>query len=171
MKRNERWLTLGSPWREPTWPAARCPQSSRPQARNWGSEARPTRRWAEVAGEMHAGRVKPIDTLAREEVKQIFGRETIKLLDDAETNEVSATWGLQSPPCTTGSVRPKFWDGTSRSSWSNTCRLRQPDPRRHDPDAVSRTIAGQRRPPRFRRSRSRSPDWLAASTRAHRPTS
>ncbi len=40
---------------------------------------------------MHAGRVKPIDTLAREEVKQIFGRETIKLHDDE--NKVVATWG------------------------------------------------------------------------------
>jgi len=30
---------------------------------------------------MHAGRIKPLDTLAREEVKQIFGRETIQLRD------------------------------------------------------------------------------------------
>src|SRR5262245_39460592 len=28
---------------------------------------------------MHTGRKKPLDTLAREEIKQIFGRETIKL--------------------------------------------------------------------------------------------
>ncbi len=30
---------------------------------------------------MHQGRIKPFDTVAREEVKQIFGRETIKLRD------------------------------------------------------------------------------------------
>ena len=30
---------------------------------------------------MHEGRVKPLDTVAREEVKQIYGRETIKLRD------------------------------------------------------------------------------------------
>src|SRR5947209_4980663 len=56
---------------------------------------------------MHAGRVKPIDTLAREEVKQIFGRETVKLRD--ARNEVIETWG----PVGTlydWSVRPKFWD-------------------------------------------------------------
>ena len=33
---------------------------------------------------MHAGRIKPLDTLAREEVKQIFGRETVKLRDADE---------------------------------------------------------------------------------------
>ena len=32
---------------------------------------------------LHAGRVKPLDTVAREEVKQIYGRETIKLYDPA----------------------------------------------------------------------------------------
>jgi ABC-type transport system involved in cytochrome c biogenesis permease subunit len=60
---------------------------------------------------MHTGRVKPIDTLAREEVKQIFGRETVKLLEPNEKgeNEVVATWG---PVATLydWSVRPKFWD-------------------------------------------------------------
>ncbi len=33
---------------------------------------------------MHEGRVKPLDTVAREEVKQIHGKETIKLHDPAE---------------------------------------------------------------------------------------
>src|SRR4051812_13162676 len=56
---------------------------------------------------MHAGRVKPIDTLAREEVKQIFGRETVKLLDD--DNEVAATWGPIGA-LYDWSVRPKYWD-------------------------------------------------------------
>ena len=40
---------------------------------------------------MHHGRVKPIDTVAREEVKQIFGRETITLRD--ADNEPVAKWG------------------------------------------------------------------------------
>jgi ABC-type transport system involved in cytochrome c biogenesis permease subunit len=56
---------------------------------------------------MHAGRVKPIDTLAREEVKQIFGRETIKLLDDE--NKVAETWGPIAA-LYDWSVRPTFWD-------------------------------------------------------------
>ena len=33
---------------------------------------------------MHEGRVKPLDTVAREEVKQVYGRETIKLRDPHE---------------------------------------------------------------------------------------
>ena len=36
---------------------------------------------------MHEGRVKPLDTVAREEVKQIFGRENIKLRDPNEEIE------------------------------------------------------------------------------------
>ena len=36
---------------------------------------------------MHEGRVKPLDTVAREEVKQIYGRETIKLHDPREEIE------------------------------------------------------------------------------------
>ena len=71
---------------------------------------------------MHTGRIKPIDTLAREEVKQIFGRETIKLHESDETgeNKVVATWG-PSPRFTTGRSGPSTGT-TSRSSWSNTCR-------------------------------------------------
>ncbi|MBV8677229.1 MAG: cytochrome c biogenesis protein CcsA [Planctomycetaceae bacterium] len=56
---------------------------------------------------MHAGRIKPLDTLAREEVKQIFGRETIKLRD--ESNGVVATWGPVAAMFD-WSVRPEFWD-------------------------------------------------------------
>jgi len=56
---------------------------------------------------MHQGRVKPLDTVAREEIKHVFGRETIKLLDDS--NKVVATWGA------TGAfvdwlVRPEYWN-------------------------------------------------------------
>src|SRR4051794_30682666 len=42
---------------------------------------------------LHEGRLKPLDTLAREEVRQIFGRETVKLIDPAKGNQVVATWG------------------------------------------------------------------------------
>ena len=56
---------------------------------------------------MHAGRIKPIDTVAREEIKQIYTRETIKLTD-AEGRTV-ATWGPVAA-FFDWSVRPKFWD-------------------------------------------------------------
>lgn len=56
---------------------------------------------------MHQGRVKPLDTVAREEIKQIFGRETIKILDDS--NRVVETWSA------TGAfadwlARPEYWN-------------------------------------------------------------
>lgn len=56
---------------------------------------------------MHEGRVKPLDTVAREEVKQVFGRETIKLLDDR--NEVAETWAPVAA-FVDWIVRPEFWD-------------------------------------------------------------
>ena len=56
---------------------------------------------------LHQGRVKPLDTLARQMIKQIYGAETIKLVDDR--GEVTAAWGhvgaffdIQ--------ARPEFWD-------------------------------------------------------------
>jgi ABC-type transport system involved in cytochrome c biogenesis permease subunit len=36
---------------------------------------------------MHEGRIKPLDTVAREEVKQVYGRETVKLLNLREEVE------------------------------------------------------------------------------------
>ncbi len=56
---------------------------------------------------MHQGRVKPLDTVAREEVKHVFGRETIKLLDDA--NKVVETWGAAGA-FVDWLVRPEYWD-------------------------------------------------------------
>src|SRR3954462_774169 len=56
---------------------------------------------------MHAGRVKPLDTVAREEIKQVFSRETIKLLD--ASNEVVETWGPVGA-FLDWMVRPEFWD-------------------------------------------------------------
>lgn len=56
---------------------------------------------------MHTGRVKPLDTVAREEIKVIHSRETIKLRD--EDGKVVATW---SPVAAflDWSARPDFWD-------------------------------------------------------------
>ena len=56
---------------------------------------------------LHQGRIKPLDTLARETVKQIFGRETIKLKD--EHGVVTETWGPVAALCE-WSIRPEFWD-------------------------------------------------------------
>jgi len=58
---------------------------------------------------LHEGRIKPLDTLAREEVKQIFGRETIKLLSASEGNRVVETWAPVAA-LFDWSVRPEFWD-------------------------------------------------------------
>ncbi|MFO0910219.1 MAG: cytochrome c biogenesis protein CcsA [Isosphaeraceae bacterium] len=58
---------------------------------------------------LHEGRIKPLDTLAREEVRQIFGRETIKLVDDTRENVVVETWG-PTAAMLDWAVRPEFWD-------------------------------------------------------------
>ena len=73
---------------------------------------------------MHEGRIKPLDTVAREEVKQIYGRETIKLHDPAEEIDkildpaVTAKAGNRTAVQSWGpvgafldwSVVPEFWD-------------------------------------------------------------
>ncbi len=56
---------------------------------------------------LHEGRQKPLDTLAREEVKQIFGRETVTLHD--AKNDAVAKWGPVGAMYD-WSVRPEFWD-------------------------------------------------------------
>lgn len=55
------------------------------------------------------GRKKPLDTMAREEVKQIFGRETIKIQDAAKENKITQAWGPVAA-LFDWSVRPEFWD-------------------------------------------------------------
>ena len=60
---------------------------------------------------LHTGRVKPFDTFAREEVKQLFGRETIKVLDASRGNQVVETWGPVAAAFD-WSVRPEVWDET-----------------------------------------------------------
>src|SRR5579875_4151565 len=71
---------------------------------------------------MHAGRVKPLDTVAREEVKQIYGRETITLHDPREEvarildpeAAAKATWKVEKwgpvGAFLGWTVRPEFWD-------------------------------------------------------------
>jgi len=56
---------------------------------------------------MHIGRVKPIDTVAREEIKSIFTRETIKL--PGKDGKPGSTW-MPVAAFLDWSVRPKFWD-------------------------------------------------------------
>ena len=55
----------------------------------------------------HQGRVKPLDTLAREELKQIYGREQIKFYDDE--GETVATWQPVAAVLD-WQARPEFWN-------------------------------------------------------------
>ena len=55
----------------------------------------------------HEGRIKPLDTLAREEIKQIYGRERISFLNDED--EVVATWE-PAAAVLDWSARPDFWN-------------------------------------------------------------
>jgi ABC-type transport system involved in cytochrome c biogenesis permease subunit len=74
---------------------------------------------------MHEGRVKPLDTVAREEVKQVYSRETIKLRDPREEIEkILKPEVLNRPDVSKWTVekwgpvsafigwtlRPEFWD-------------------------------------------------------------
>ncbi len=64
----------------------------------------------EILGElplMHEGRIKPLDTVAREEIKQIYTRETIKLT--SEDGKTVTSWAPVAA-FFDWSVRPKFWD-------------------------------------------------------------
>jgi ABC-type transport system involved in cytochrome c biogenesis permease subunit len=56
---------------------------------------------------MHEGRVKPLDTVARTQVKLIHGRETIKLTDEA--GNTVATWGPVAA-FSSWTAAPDFWD-------------------------------------------------------------
>ena len=58
---------------------------------------------------LHEGRVKPFDTLAREEVKQIFGRESVKIQDASNRNKVVETW-TPVAALYDWTVRPDHWD-------------------------------------------------------------
>ena len=56
---------------------------------------------------MHRGRVKPLDTVARLEIKLIYSREQIKILDDKD--KVVAVWDPIAAFFDM-TVRPDFWD-------------------------------------------------------------
>ena len=87
-------------------PPASRPRRRRSRSRSWAKG--PAYEQVGKLAVMHAGRIKPLDTVAREEVKQIFGRETIKL-HDARNGEVVETWGPVGA-FFDWSVRPEFWD-------------------------------------------------------------
>jgi ABC-type transport system involved in cytochrome c biogenesis permease subunit len=73
---------------------------------------------------MHEGRVKPLDTVAREEVKQVYGRETIKLqnpreeiakiLDPMASGGKDGDWPVESWGHVSAFIGwttlPEFWD-------------------------------------------------------------
>ena len=58
-------------------------------------------------GLMHEGRIKPFDTVAREEIKGIYTRETIKL--PAADGRPATTW-TPVAALLDWAVRPQFWD-------------------------------------------------------------
>jgi ABC-type transport system involved in cytochrome c biogenesis permease subunit len=99
------WLLLGLPLALATALGAGPPAqgAEKPQALGVG----PAYASLSKLPVMHAGRKKPLDTLAREEIKQIFGRETIKL--KGADDKVVATWGPVAAMLD-WSVRPEFWD-------------------------------------------------------------
>ncbi len=57
---------------------------------------------------LHHGRIKPLDTAAREDVKHIYGRESVKAIDPA-TGHVVEVWPAVAAVFD-WSVRPEFWD-------------------------------------------------------------
>src|SRR5579883_267078 len=74
---------------------------------------------------MHEGRIKPLDTVAREEVKQVYGKETVvvrdpreeveKIVDPESFNRPGATsWTVEKWGPVAAflgwTVRPEFWD-------------------------------------------------------------
>jgi len=66
-----------------------------------------TYKWLGRLPLMHTGRIKPLDTVAREEIKLIYTRETIQL--PGEDGKTITRW---SPVAAflDWTVRPKFWD-------------------------------------------------------------
>jgi ABC-type transport system involved in cytochrome c biogenesis permease subunit len=56
---------------------------------------------------MHEGRIKPLDTVAREEIKQIYTRESIELT--SEDGKTITSWAPVAA-FLDWTVRPKYWD-------------------------------------------------------------
>ena len=94
---------------------------------------------------MHRGRIKPVDTVAREEVKQVYGRETMVLRDPREEvakvldpeGHHKTTWKVQN-----GRRSPPSWTGRSGPS-SGTINLH---PRRLPPAPSGRPGRHDRQP-------------------------
>jgi ABC-type transport system involved in cytochrome c biogenesis permease subunit len=101
-----RWLTLGLALTAAAATASKAAElSATPRKLGHGPAYDALGRLAVL----HEGRIKPLDTLAREEVRQIFGRETLKLVDTRNDNKVVETWGATAA-LYDWSVRPEFWD-------------------------------------------------------------
>ena len=101
-------------WRSLTLALAFMAIAAGPAAEDSTPKAFGTGRAYQTLGKLpvlHTGRVKPFDTFAREEVKQLFGRETIKVLDASNGNQVVETWGSVAATFD-WSVRPEVWDDT-----------------------------------------------------------
>ena len=86
-------------------PDSAAAEKARPEVEKYGKG--PAYKALAALPVQHEGRVKPLDTLAREEIKQIFGRERISFLDDE--GEVMATWEPVAAVLD-WSARPEFWN-------------------------------------------------------------
>jgi ABC-type transport system involved in cytochrome c biogenesis permease subunit len=101
-----RWFSLALLALVAAGPTARAADAVKVEKK----EALGTGRAYEIAAQlptMHEGRIKPIDTVAREEVKQIYTRETITLL--SEDGKTLSTWAPVAA-FFDWSARPKFWN-------------------------------------------------------------
>ena len=106
MRRRLEWLGLGVALAAATFAPARGIQAAvKPEKVAVGEG--PAYRILGQLPMMHEGRIKPLDTVAREEVKQIYTRETITLA--AEDGKAITTWAPVAA-FFDWTVRPKFWD-------------------------------------------------------------
>ena len=159
-------------WHWPGCGRPSCPREEPTTAKSPG--AGPAYELIGKVAVMHEGRVKPLDTVAREEVKQIYGRETIKLRDPSEEIEKildpesharkaarrigRSKSGGPSGPSSAGRSTPSSGT-TSRSSWPITSRLRR--------RIVAETLATRLK---AIADKSTTPDDEKAACRSWRPT-
>ncbi|MBX6311565.1 MAG: cytochrome c biogenesis protein CcsA [Isosphaeraceae bacterium] len=89
----------------PRGPAAARAWAAAPAATLTATGSRAYQTLGDLAVQHH-GRIKPLDTVARQEVKQVYGRETIKLTGPDDTTE---SWG-PIEALVDWSARPDYWD-------------------------------------------------------------
>ncbi len=103
------------------------------------------------------GRRKPLDTLAREVVKQIHGAPSVK--ERGALGNTIATWSAVAV-LLDWSVRPQYWDDQATSSLSRPNRpLRSADP----PSDTARRMRGEKQA-----SRTDPTKWLSAFAQRYR---